>query len=42
MSLNEVGVTPVSVLCSSTETWLGMASVNETAGIFWFSLRGSV
>ena len=34
MSPNEVGVVPVSVLCSSTETWLGMASVNEIAGMF--------
>ena len=33
MSLNEVGVAPVSVLCSSRETWFGMASMNETAGM---------
>ena len=37
MSLNEAGVAPVSVLCSSTETWFGTASMNETPGMLFFS-----
>ena len=36
MSLNEAGVAPVSVLCSSTETWFGTASMNETPGMLFF------
>ena len=35
MSLNEAGVAPVSDPCSSTETWFGTASMNETPGIFF-------
>ena len=36
MSLNEAGVAPVSVLCSSKETWFGTASMNETPGMLLF------